>query len=128
MARAALGEVAKGNDPAAEKQASRASAKAEREADVDRIEKVVELFISATQSQISSAGWRRSAISKSEVSGRWRGRRLSQLTRAHIHEMTDAIIDRGTPVCANRIFEHLSDACAVGRSPAASLNAVHARA
>ena len=45
LARAALGEVAKGNDPAAAKQAARASAKAKREADVDRVEKVVELFI-----------------------------------------------------------------------------------
>jgi integrase len=42
-----------------------------------------------------------------EVVGRWRGRRLSQITRAHVHEMLDEIIDRGAPIHANRVFAQL---------------------
>jgi integrase len=117
MAKAALGEVAKGNDPAAEKQASRASAKAEREVEVDRIEKVVDLFIER-HAKANIKRWQETErILKREVSHRWEGRRLSQLTRAHVHEMTDSILDRGTPVFANRIFEIFRTMCrwAVGR-------------
>ena len=111
LARAALGEVAKGQDPAAERQASRAAAKAEREADVDRLEKVVELFIQR-HAKPKTKNWLETerALEK-EVVARWRGRRLSQITRAHIHEMTDAIIDRGAPVRANRVFEQFRTLC-----------------
>src|SRR5580692_5935731 len=44
-AQEALGDVAGGKDPAAVKQASRAAARAEREAEIDRIERIVELFV-----------------------------------------------------------------------------------
>ena len=135
MARAALGEVAQGNDPAADKQAARASAKAEREADSDRVEKVVELFIQR-HAKPKTKNWLETerALGK-EVVGRWRGRRLSQITRAHVHEMTDAIIDRGAPIRANRVFEQFRTMCRwavsrgiIERSPVEGMKAPAAEA
>src|SRR5271166_1255514 len=103
-AQEALGDVAGGKDPAAVKQASRAAARAERAADVDRVERVVEHFIER-HAKPNTRDWRETErILTREVAGRWQGRRLSQITRAHVHEMLDGIIDRGAPIRANRVF------------------------
>jgi integrase len=47
-----------------------------------------------------------------EVVTRWSGRRLSQITRANVHEMLDEIVDRGAPIAANRRFAALRKMCA----------------
>ena len=48
-----------------------------------------------------------------EVVARWKGRRLSQITRAHVHQMLDEIVDRGAPIAANRRnFAALRKMCA----------------
>jgi integrase len=111
LARAALGDVARGEDPAAAKQAARAAAKAEREADADRIEKVVELFVERHAKPRTKRWLETQRILAREVVGRWSGRRLSQITRPMIHEMTDAVMDRGASIYANRIFEHFRTMC-----------------
>jgi integrase len=36
---------------------------------------------------------------------------LSQITRAHVHEMLDGIIDRGAPIRANRVFAQFRKMC-----------------
>ena len=107
----ALGDVAGGEDPAAAKKAAREAAKAEREAETDRVEKVVDLFIER-HAKPKTRDWvetRRMLIN--EVVSRWSGRRLSQITRAHVHEMLDAIIDRGAPIRANRVFAQFRKMC-----------------
>jgi integrase len=65
-----------------------------------------------------------------EVVGRWKGRRLSQITRAHVHEMLDAIIDRGAAIRANRVFAQFRKMCRwaiargiIERSPCEGLTA-----
>jgi integrase len=106
-AQEALGDVAGGKDPAAIKRASRGAARAEREAQVDRVEHVVELFIER-HAKPKTRDWRETErMLTKEVVSRWSGRRLSQITRAHVNEMLDEIIDRGAPIHANRVFAQL---------------------
>ena len=52
-----------------------------------------------------------------EVISRWRGRRFSEIKRADILDMLDEIVDRGSPIAANRYFADVRNLCnwAVGR-------------
>ena len=110
-AQEAIGDVAGGQDPAAVKVASRAAAKAEREADGDRIERVVALFVER-HAKPKTRDWRETErMLNREVIGRWRGRRLSQITRSQVHDMLDQIIDRGAPIRANRVFAQFRKMC-----------------
>jgi integrase len=113
----ALGDIAGGKDPAAAKQASKAKAKAEREADSDHIERVIALFVER-HLRPRTRSWRRAErLLVNEVASRWRGKRLSLVTRAHVHDLLDEIIDRGSPIQANRVFSQFRAMCrwAVGR-------------
>jgi integrase len=109
----ALGEVAGGKDPARAKTAARAATKAE----TDKIERVVELFVER-YAKPQTRDWRETErMLVKEVAGRWRGKRLSEITRAQINAMLDEIVDRGTPIRANRVFAQLRKMCkwAIGR-------------
>ena len=76
------------------------SARAAREADEDRIERVVELFVER-YAKPKTKDWRETpAMLNREVVGRWKGRRLSQISRADVHQMLDEIVDRGAPIVA----------------------------
>ena len=112
-AQAAIGEVAGGKDPAAAKQASRTAAKADREAQADRVEHVVDLFIER-YAKSKTRDWRNTErMLKVDVVGRWGGKRLSQITRTDIRAMLDAIaIGRKKPIQANRVFAQLRKLCA----------------
>ena len=122
-AQEALGEIAGGKDPAATKRGARTAGKAEREADVDRVERVVALFIER-HVKPKTRDWRETErILFKEIAPRWRGRRLSQITRAHVHEMLDEIIDRA-PRFGRIGSSPTSAICADGRSPAGSSSGV----
>jgi integrase len=129
-AREALGDVAGGKDPAAVKQASKATARAEHAAEVDRVERVVELFVER-HAKPKTRDWRETErMLVNEVVSRWKGRRLSQITRAHVHEMLDEIVDRGAPIRANRVFAQFRKMCRwaiargiIERSPCEGLTA-----
>jgi integrase len=65
-----------------------------------------------------------------EVVAGWKGRRLSQITRAHVQDMLDEIIDRGAPIRANRVFAQFRKMCRwaisrgiIDRSPCEGLTA-----
>jgi len=110
-AQEALGDVAGGKDPAAVKQASRAAARAEREAEHDLVERVVDLFIER-YAKPKTRDWRETErMLNREVVARWKGRRLSALTRVHVHEMIDSILDRGALIRANRVFAQFRKLC-----------------
>ena len=105
LAQKATAEVAEGNDPAAQKKAAREAVRDAREATADRVERVVELFVER-YAKPKNRDWRETQrILDREVAGRWKGRRLSQITRAHVHEMLDEIVDRA-PIRANRTLAH----------------------
>jgi integrase len=125
----AVGDLARGNDPAEAKTAARA-VRAEREAEIDRVERVVALFVER-HAKTKTKDWRETErMLVNEVAGSWQGRRLSQVTRAHVHEMLDEIVDSGRPVRANRVFAQFRKMCnwAIGRgiidrSPCAGVTA-----
>jgi integrase len=104
----ARGKVAAGQDPAGEKQAARRAAKAEREAEGDLIEKVVETFIER-HAKAHTRDWRETKrlLEKNAVE-RWKGRRLSTITRAQAHDLYDAMADRGAAISANRLHTQLN--------------------
>src|ERR1700677_4451771 len=111
-AQEALGGVAGGKDPAAAKQASRAAARAASTAQEDLVERVVSQFIER-HAKIKTRDWRNTErMLKVDVVGRWGGKRLSQITRADVHAMLDAIaIERKKPIQANRMFAQLRKLC-----------------
>jgi integrase len=111
LAQGALGDVAGGKDPAAAKQAGRAAAKAEREAETDRVERVVDLFVER-YAKVKTRDWAETQrLLNREIVGRWKGRRLSQITKAHVSSMLDEIVDRGAPIGANRVFAQFRKMC-----------------
>jgi integrase len=110
-AQEAIGDIAGGVDPAAQKKAAREALKAAREADADRVERVVALFIER-YAKPKTRDWRETErMLAKEVANRWHGRGLSHITRANVHEMLDEIIDRGTPIRANRVFAQMRKLC-----------------
>ncbi len=107
LAKNALVKVAQGMDPYEDKKAAKAPP------DLDLIEKVVETFVSRhakLNTRPTTAGETERSLKK-EVVERWKGRRLSTITRAEVHELLDSIIDRGSPVMANRLLATLSKLC-----------------
>jgi integrase len=111
-AQAAIGDVAGGKDPAAAKRASRAAAKAASEAQADRVEHVVDLFIER-YAKPNTRDWRNTeCMLKVDVVRRWGGKRLAQITRADVHQMLDAIAnERKKPIQANRVFAQVRKLC-----------------
>jgi integrase len=105
----AVGAVAGGADPAAAKQEYRATAKAEREAQIDTVESVAERFIER-HAKRRTRDWKATERLLRTVVARWKGRRLSQITRAHVRDMIEGMVDR-TPVRANRTLSAFRKLC-----------------
>jgi integrase len=111
LAQEARGKVAGGKDPAAAKRAARAAATAERKTEVDLVQRVVEQFIER-YAKPNTRDWRETRrLLVNEVVSRFGAQRLSQITRAHVHEMLDEIVDRGAPVGANRVYAQFRKMC-----------------
>jgi len=102
LASRTLVEVAGGSDPGAEKKAARAATR--ERGDSDFVENVVSRFIERyAKANTRTRTWvETERVLKQEVAARWKGRRLSSVTRADVHEMLDSIVDRGAPILANR--------------------------
>jgi len=108
----------RGGDPAAERVATRVASRAPKvSADRDLVEEVVDAFIRryAKPNQKSWAETKR--ILDREVVNRpkgegWRGRHLAEIGRADVHELLDGVVDRGSPVMANRVLAALRKLCA----------------
>ncbi len=101
-ARSALIEVAKGVDPAGA--ARVAKTEAEAKAERDRVSAVIDLFIErhAKPKQKSWVETRR--VFDREVIPFWGARTLGSITRAEVHELLDRVVDRGSPIMANRVL------------------------
>jgi integrase len=117
LALGALGDVAGGKDPAGAKQVARAAAKAAAEADEDLVERVVDLFVER-YAKPKNRDWKETArLLNKEIVTRWKGRRLSQITRAAVNALLDDIVDKGAPIGANRTFSAFRKLCkwSIGR-------------
>jgi integrase len=110
LARVALAKVAGGADPGAEKRAAKAAAIVPAN---DMVEAVAARFVSHYAKRRLKAATANEVerLLEKEIVGPWRGRRLSQIGRADIHELLDNIIERGSPVSANRTLSWLRRMC-----------------
>ena len=110
LAQQALIEVAKGSDPAADRKAARTGAKVPT--DRDLVEKVAEQFIERYAKANTKSWPEAKRILDREVVAHWRGRHLAAIGRADVHELLDGVVDRGSPVMANRVLAALRKMCA----------------
>ncbi len=110
LARAALAKVARGADPGADKKASRAAAHVPVN---DLVEVIAARFISqhARRNMKARSAKEADRLMQREIVGQWRGRRLSQIARGDIHMVLDAIVERGSPVQANRVLATFRTMC-----------------
>jgi len=110
LARKAYLTVAGGEDPAEQKQASKAAMRTPIEHDL--VEKVAAQFLARhvkglapkTVSEVTR-------MMAKDIVPVWRGRRLSQIAKADVHALLDGIVDRGAPVQANRTHAWLKIMC-----------------
>jgi len=107
LARDALERVAGGVDPYEAKKADR------KPPDRDLVEKVVDIFVerhARPNTRPATAAETERSLRR-EVVGRWKGRRLSTITKADVHDMLDEIVDRGSPIAANRLLATFRRCC-----------------
>ncbi|HEY4847888.1 MAG TPA: tyrosine-type recombinase/integrase [Methylocella sp.] len=107
LARDTLRKVAAGADPCTEKKAAKAAALIPT--GLDLIETVASRFVAQhAKRKLKPATAREiERLLEKEVVAPWRGRRLSQIGRADIHDLLDGIVARGSPVTANRTLAWL---------------------
>jgi integrase len=100
--------VAGGRDPGAEKKAAKAAPTAPASVH-DLVEEAVERFLSTHAKHHLRASTAREVarLLGKEIVTPWRGRRLSKIKRADVHDLLDAIVERGSPVGANRTLAWL---------------------
>jgi integrase len=112
-AAAAQVSVAKGIDPSAEKQARKRAASTKQAPLPDLVEMVAAEFIQRYvkhQNRPSTAREYVRLLNK-EVVPLWCGRRFGEIVRRDVNSLLDGIVDRGSPVAANRVFAVLRKLC-----------------
>jgi integrase len=111
LARRAAADIANGIDPRAKKKAAKVAANEASRSELDGIERVVDLFI-ARYARPKNRSWAESErLLKAEIVSQWRGRPLSSIRRRDVVALLDRIIDRGSPVTANRVFSNFRRLC-----------------
>jgi integrase len=110
VAREAKAKVANGIDPKDEKKSAKAAAAIPAN---DLIEAVAARFISQHAKRNLKGGTAQEfeRLLNKEFVGLWRGRRLAQIIRADIHAVLDSIVERGSPVQANRALAAFRTMC-----------------
>jgi integrase len=103
-AQEALGAIAGGRDPAKAKRAARESAKAARADEDNRVARVAELFLERYVKHNVGASWGKEVerLLRVEILPRIGAKRIGDVTKHDILAILDAIVDRGSPVAANR--------------------------
>jgi integrase len=109
LARTAFVKVVDGCDPAREKRIAKAPALVHG----DVIEKAVAEFVEryAKPNQKPSSAYETERVLIKEVVGRWKGRRLSEIGKSDVLAMLDSIVDRGSPILANRCLAAFRKMC-----------------
>jgi integrase len=105
--------LARGDDPAAAKQVAKIAVRASSEPERDLVETVAETFVQRyAKKKTREKTWAETErLLNREVVQPWRGRRLSAIKRADVHELLDRIVDRA-PIVANRTLAVLRRMCA----------------
>lgn len=99
----ALDAIARGHDPCAARQAEK---RPDTSKDRDRVTDVVAAYLRHKSRSLKSAGSVRRYLEVEVVPALGR-RRIQEVKKREIAEMLDAIVDRGSPITANRVFAHV---------------------
>jgi hypothetical protein len=104
-AQEALGEIASGKNPATDKKVVREAQKAANST-ADRVEAVANSFVERYVKRNVGASWARETerLLRVEVIPQIGGKRVGDVTRADIHNLLDEMVDRGSPINANRLL------------------------
>ena len=103
--------VAHGGDPAAAKQAEKAAEKAEAlDPDHELVKTIVADFLTRHASKNRSHAETVRLFEK-DVLPKWGERRLDEISRRDVIRLLDAIVDRGSPVMANRVLAAVRKMC-----------------
>lgn len=100
----AMDLVERGRNPAGEKQAK---AEAVAKSDRDKFAQVVDLFLRRHASHNKRAA-DVAAMFRREVMDKWGDRHIQTIAKRDVIDVLDAIVDRGSPVTANRLRAHLN--------------------
>ena len=105
-AQEAIGDVAGGKDPAAVKQAARAATKAEREAEDSRLDRIAASYVDRHVRRSVGKTWGKEIerLLRVEILPKLGDKHIGSIRKQHILGLLDDIVDRGSPVAANRTF------------------------
>jgi integrase len=108
-AQEAVGDVAGGRDPSAEKKASRAASRAERAAEDNRLARIAASYVDRYVKREVGKAWGREIerLFRVEIIPKLGDKRIGAVTKSDILDLLDAIVDRGSPITANRTFATL---------------------
>ena len=110
LAASARAAIAAGRDPQGEKAAGKVRAReTDREAVISKrgsVEVVIAEFIEkhVRRSNKPSTAKEYVRLLEKEIIGPWRGRRLADVSRRDVNLLLDDIVERGTPIAANRVL------------------------
>lgn len=103
-ARDALAAADEGRDPSGEVRASKAAKQASPE---DTVDAVITLFLKRHASHNRRAD-DVAAMFRREVQEKWGAREIQTVTKRDVIALLDGVIDRGSPITANRLRAHLN--------------------
>ena len=100
-----MGEIASGKNPAADKKVVREAQRAANST-ADRVEAVANSFIERYVKRNVGASWARETerLLRVEVIPEIGSKRIGEVSRADIHKLLDEMVDRGSPINANRLL------------------------
>jgi integrase len=105
-AQEAIGDVAGGKDPASEKKATRALARAARDAEDRRLDRIATSYLERYVKRNVGEAWGKEIerLLRVEILPKLGDKQIGMTKKAHILDLLDAIVDRGSPITANRAF------------------------
>jgi integrase len=108
----ALGELAGGKDPQAQKKAVREAAKAVAGTDDNRVDRIVDRFVAKHLKVKAKPSWAKEAerLLRVEIIPTFGGRRLGEITRADVRRRLEDIAERA-PITANRALAVFRKLC-----------------
>lgn len=101
----ALEEIHHGRNPAEAKKAAKVEASTDTER--DRLSNVIDLFMKRHASR-NRRGDDVLAMFRREIMDKWGDRDIHSITKRDVIEVLDGVVDRGSPVTANRLRAHLN--------------------
>ena len=105
--RRAMQMVAEGLDPSANKKQTKERQKAEPRDDTNTVEHHGKEFIKRYAKPNNRSWAEKERQFTAEINPAWGSRDISTITKRNVIELMDAIIDRGSPVTANRVLATL---------------------